>query len=324
MIKITAVLPTIGRIEYLDLSIRSLLEQKTPFDEIIIFDNSINQNLKQISQYGTSNKLKFIQSGKQLDAINSWNTAVHYATHEYVTIIGDDDILFNSYCDNIHEIIKFNEVGILKAYSIDKHGNKQGDLAYPDTTILTDKEFRKLRFDNKLSLFVPGIVFKKKLFQKIGGFTNTQIDGLAYADELLLTQLSYMSKQITISKEVCWQYRIHSEQIGNVKDISTYIKRANIYLDLYQSSLAQLGATEDEIYADFSRQQYLDKVCRYGIKLYGSYCGRHASFFTLFKNLIHYFLFDARVSTRARLRITLLTIKSYFGSTKLGKFIKDI
>ena len=64
---VTAVLPTIGRIKYLDIAIESILNQSKKFDEIIIFDNSIKQNLKDLSIFGTNESIKFIQSGKQLN-----------------------------------------------------------------------------------------------------------------------------------------------------------------------------------------------------------------------------------------------------------------
>lgn len=324
MRKVAAVLPTIGRIKYLDIAIESILNQSKKFDEVIVFDNSIEQNIKDISKFGVSEIIKFIQSGKQLNAIDSWNICVQNATSEYVTIIGDDDILLPNYCKNIHNLLEFSDVGILKAYSIDENGDRKNKLVYFGEKVLTDKEFRTLRFLNKLSLFVPGMVFKKELFSKIGGFKNTHIDGLAYSDELLLSQLSVLAGNISISEEFCWNYRVHSEQIAGVKDISTYVDRTMRYLELYEDSLMVLHVNKNEFYPQFTRQDYIDRVSMYGIILYGVDTGTYRNIFTLLSNLIKYFIFDNRVSLKSRIKTTLSSIKAFTGTTKLGKVIKRI
>lgn len=324
MKKVTAVLPTIGRIKYLDIAIDSILNQSKKFDEVIVFDNSTEQNLKELSIFGYSESIEFVQSGKQLNAIDSWNTAVKNATSEYVTIIGDDDVLLPNYCENIHKLLELSEVGVLKAYSIDDNGDRKDKLVYPEEKVLTDKEFRILRFFNKLSLFVPGIVFKKELFLEIGGFKNTYIDGLAYSDELLLSQLSVLVGKISISEEYCWNYRVHSEQIAGVKDISTYVDKVMQYIELYENSLMLVHVNKNEFYPQLTKQAYIDRVCMYGIVLYSVYTGTYRNIFTLLSNLINHFIFDNRVSLISRLKITLLSIKAFMGSTKFGKALRKI
>lgn len=324
MNKVTAVLPTIGRLKYLDTAIKSILNQNKEFDEIVVFDNSKEQNLKEISIFKDNSSITFIKSGDQLIAIDSWNTAVRCAKNEYVTIIGDDDVLLPNYCENIHKILEKSEVGILKAIHIDENEKEKGNLIYPKETILTDSEFRKARFENRISLFVPGIVFKKELFLQSEGFKNTYIDGLAYSDELLLTQMSFLAKKIAISDEICWKYRIHSGQIGGVNDISTYVIRSLKYIKLYEISLINVGMRKEQIYLEFSKQEYIDKVCRYGMKLYGSSVGRNKIILVLFYNLLKYFIFDETVSLESRFKTTASTVKAFLGSTKLGKTIKEI
>jgi glycosyltransferase involved in cell wall biosynthesis len=324
MKKITAVLPTIGRMRYLDLAIESILNQDKSFDEIIIFDNSVEQNIEKLSKYNNYRELTFIKSGQHLNAIDSWNTAVSYATNEYVTIIGDDDILMSNYYENIQGVLVLSDVGILKAISIDENSEYAGELIYPDKTLLTYSEFRNDRFNGKISLFVPGIVFKKELFLKVGGFKNTYIDGLAYADELLLTELSFLSSTISVSKKVCWKYRIHSAQIAGVKDISTYVSRSEKYIKLYETSLISIGMKKEDIFLEFTKQDYIDKVSRYGLKLYGAYSGEHKSIFTYISNLINSFVFDNRISLKSRLKITLSSLRSFVGTCRIGKLIKGM
>lgn len=322
MKRVTVVLPTIGRTEYLDISIESILKQSRKFDEIVIFDNSVKQNLKNISKFGNDETVKFICSGEHLNAIDSWNSAVKITNCEYVTIVGDDDILLPNYCENIHQLLQNSDVGILKAYNIDKNGILRDRLTYPNQNLLTGREFRNLRFFNKLSLFVPGIVFKKELFLSIGGFKDTQIDGFAYSDELLLSQLSALTNNIGMSKDFCWKYRIHFDQIGGVKNISNYVSRVINYIELYENSLKLVNI--DEVYLDFTKQDYIDKVCRYGIKLYGTYSGKNENIFVFLLNLVRYFIFNKQVSQKIRFKIALSSIGSFINATNIGKQIKRV
>jgi glycosyltransferase involved in cell wall biosynthesis len=324
MKKITAVLPTIGRMQYLDVAIESLIKQSKPFDEIIIFDNSLEQKVDTISRFGRNNFVKFIRSGKQLAPVDSWNNAVRSASNEYVTIIGDDDVLLPNYCESIHEILKNSEVGILKAYSIDENGKEKSRLLYPNKKKVTDKDFRKLRFFSQLALFVPGIVFKKRLFLNIEGFKNTYMDGLAYSDELLLTQLSFLCGNVALSEKICWHYRIHSGQIGGVKDISDYVDKAEGYVELFEKSLMSLGASRREIYNDFTRQDYLDKVCRFGITNFSGYIGKNGNIITLIRSLFKYCFLDSRISLGCKFMTIALSFKSFFRWTPVGKILKKI
>ena len=154
MKKITAVIPTIGKTGYLDLTIKSILDQSTPFDEIIVFDNSAEQNVKDLSKYSNNEFIKFEYSNKHLSAIESWNHSVSLAMSEFVTIVGDDDILEHNYCENAKLIVEENKFGILKGNIIDSDGRNKGKLPYPTKKHLDVNEFLSLRLVNELSLFV--------------------------------------------------------------------------------------------------------------------------------------------------------------------------
>lgn len=322
MRKISLVIPTVGRIKYLDITIESALNQTEAFAEVIVFDNSKEQNLKDISKFGNKGLVKFVCSRVQLNAIDSWNTAVKSANYEYVTIMGDDDVLLDNYCENAVKLLELSEVGILKAFAINENGDRIKRLPYPGKFLLSDKEFRTMRYLNKISLFVPGIIFKKELFLKVGGFKNSYIDGFACSDDLLLTQLSLVSKNIAVSEDFCWCYRVHQDQIAGVKDISTYVDRTIKYIELYESSLLFLGIDKSEIYPNFSKKDYIGKICRYGINLYGAYCGKNKNFLSFFYNIYRYFIRDKRISFGKRLLLTIYGIKGFLGAKKIGQWLK--
>ena len=279
MNKLSAVLPTIGRIKYLDLSIKSILDQSTPFDEIIVFDNSIEQNIQKVSKFSNNNSIIFIRSKKRLAAIESWNKSVSLASSEYVTIIGDDDIVENNYCENAKKIIKYNEFGILKSYIINENGKGKKRLQYPEKKSVDINEFLSLRLNKEISLFVPGLVFNKKIFEKIGGFKNTYFDGYACSDELLVTEFLLESKKLALSDEYCWNYRVHSKQIGSVKNLGEFIGNLNEYLNFYESILKK-NSIKFNLDTD-----YKEKYLKYGYKQYSKFASKRVKIHFFIKEL---------------------------------------
>jgi len=310
MKKVAAVLPTIGRIKYLDIAIESILNQSKKFDEVIVFDNSIEQNLKELSIFGANESIKFIQSGKQLNAINSWNTAVQSAVCDYVTIIGDDDIVDNNYRQEIDDILKNNEFGILKARAIDKDGDLLHNLSYPtNTTQVDSKEFRQYRFAGKLSLFVPGVVFKKEHFLRLGGFLNSNLNGLAYSDDMLYYKLSHLAGSVGISNNICWSYRIHTEQIGSLKAISNYIDKVYYYVEMLENEMKSLSVNKKDLYEKFSRHKYIERILRSELNKFSLYCINKNMYLFLVQSLIKNILFDKRLAFYFKLKIIYGVIK---------------
>lgn len=121
--KVSVVIPTIGRIEYLDKAIESLLNQSIPFSEIIIFDNSIEQNIRELSKYKDNENLHWKKSGKQLDPINSWNMAVKTTSFEYVTVFGDDDIAYNEFHSYIQKNLEKSDFVYINYDIMDENDN---------------------------------------------------------------------------------------------------------------------------------------------------------------------------------------------------------
>ena len=221
------VLPTIGREGFLDKSISSLLEQSVQADEFLVFDNSVSQDLKKKSKYGNHEKIRWVQSGtEQLCAIDSWNTAILSSKCEYVTVAGDDDLFMNNYIAEAKKIIQRVDLGFLRAVVINENDKEVRTLPFPKESLLSSRQFRSYRFGvgDKISFFVPGSVFKKEIFEKVGGYIDSKLPGAASSDELLYFQMSAITKEVGLSEKVCWKYRIHSGQIANVGNYKDYVK----------------------------------------------------------------------------------------------------
>jgi glycosyltransferase involved in cell wall biosynthesis len=298
--KISVVIPTIGRVEFLDQAIESILEQTVAADEIIIFDNSELQLLKNISKYGETESINWVQSGSGLDAVKSWNSAVESASCEYVTILGDDDIACSNYIKEAKNIIKSNNFGILKAIIIDEAGFFKKSLIYPEKKEISYSELRKYRIKGRISLYVPGLVFKKSYFFDANCFENTGMPGSAFSDELLCYKLALISNKCVISDEICWEYRKHSTSLGVMNNFEAYVGRAIEYVDLMSNSLSDAG---DKICFsnEVQKQKYLDYVCNYGFLQFLKYQTRNNNnIFLIIRDFYLLYLSDKRISRKAK------------------------
>lgn len=314
--KISLIIPTIGRVDYLDLLLKSVFQQKIKADEIIVFDNSKDQNLSILSKYGGNSLVTWLCSGGHLDAIESWNQAILSASCDYVSVIGDDDVLLPNYISECGNIISKVEFGILKAFSIDSNGIVIEILPYPKRTLLASEQFRHLRLKRKISLFVPGVVFKKNLFIEAGMFSDTEIDGYAYADELLYFKLAVLSRQVMYSREECWKYRIHSNQIGGIRSLDGYIDKCVRYVTAFEHVLITYGVDPKRIYPKkYSRQVYIDQLSKGVLSFTHNTINlsRKSSLNAIYSIKDNYF-FDGRVSFKSKLilmpRIIYILLKS--------------
>ena len=109
MTKISVIIPTKNRANYLAHTIESALNQNYDDYEIIISDNFSNDNTKDIVEKFKSKKIKYYKSEKELSRTESWNFALSKANGDYITFLGDDDSLCKNSITLLDKILfKFN------------------------------------------------------------------------------------------------------------------------------------------------------------------------------------------------------------------------
>ncbi len=111
-IKISACIPTYNRAGYLKCTIRSLLNQSVPVDEIIVVDDGSTDNTKQVVEsFGLTEKIRYYKfqrdEGKprHLTIVDIFNYCVERASCEFVSIIGDDDLVAHNWSEVVKNSI---------------------------------------------------------------------------------------------------------------------------------------------------------------------------------------------------------------------------
>lgn len=258
--KVSVVIPTIGRLNYLDHSIQSLLNQAVPFSEIIVFDNSVEQNVRVLSSFENHPKIKWAKSGKQLDVIQSWNTAVSLCSNEYVTIFSDDDLALIDFHNEIQKGLVYSDLIFLPYQTMDEKSIVLGENRRQFRS-LSSNEFRHKRMLGATISLVPGVVFKKIHFNYVGGFVCNFLPNALYLDDLLWFKISALAKNVYFSNTICWKYRIHQSQIGYLTNLRVFTENVVRYVDLVVTSLKKLGVDEDYIFPrGKSEIDYIDSL----------------------------------------------------------------
>ncbi|RRJ94498.1 glycosyltransferase [Opitutaceae bacterium TAV4] len=245
LMKLTAVIPTIGRLPFLDFSIGSLLAQRIPFDEILIVDNSSDQNLQQLSRWGRMTGVRWERSGGGLPATQNWNLAVRLCSYEYVTIFGDDDIARENFCDELRTGLRNSGMVFCNFDVIDEHG----DIVRRGKTLpmqFTAAQFRHARMRGELYTVIPGFAFRQKDFIDIGGFRHLGLPKDLYCDDDLWFRLSERAGSLTVARGTSWCYRIHDGQVGHVFSYRTFLQNIDEFVKLMMEALKELGVVEKE------------------------------------------------------------------------------
>lgn len=234
--------------EFLDILIESLINQTAPFDEIVVFDNSDAQNLRELSKFGNNSSLKWICSGGGLHVLDSFDSAVKSASHPYVIMFGDDDVASTIFCEEARKVLDRADFGVLPFNGIDITGkviSPSPVMARPRPD-MSAKEFRHKMLRKELGWPMPGVVFKKEKYLKVGGMTSSGLPIHYCSDDLLWLKLTAIETNVAFGSRISWSFRTHSDRSRHV-DMKLYASGYHNFIKLMTSSLLRLGVEATDI-----------------------------------------------------------------------------
>lgn len=94
--KVSVLIPTYNRAEFLSLCIESALAQDYPNLEVIVSDNASDDNTGEMMQkkYGADSRVRYYRNETNLGVFPNWERLLYeYATGEYGKLLCDDDYL---------------------------------------------------------------------------------------------------------------------------------------------------------------------------------------------------------------------------------------
>ena len=97
MDKVSVIIPTYKRCDFIDRAINSILNQSYPNIEIVIVDDNgdgtldRNKMIEIMNKYESDNRIKYIKNPVNKGGALARNIGIQAATGEFITFLDDDD-----------------------------------------------------------------------------------------------------------------------------------------------------------------------------------------------------------------------------------------
>jgi len=113
-LKISFLLPTRNRLEYLKLAVETVRRQDCPDWEIVISDNDSSEDIAGYTASLEDDRIVYRRTSHFLPVTDNWNAALAHSSGDYVLMLGDDDGLLPGYvmrmCDAVE---RFSEPDVI-------------------------------------------------------------------------------------------------------------------------------------------------------------------------------------------------------------------
>jgi glycosyltransferase involved in cell wall biosynthesis len=206
MPKISVIIPTYNRADYICETIDSVLNQTyKDFELIVVDDGSTDDTKKKLEKYGS--KIKLIEQPNSERAV-ARNNGVKNSTGEYIAFLDSDDIWIEDKLEKQVKVLDENNDYILvygQCHRIDDNSNKI-KIAKRQLEGHSGEIFEKLLMRNLVVSPTP--VIRREYFEKTDGFQTRYIP---YEDWEFWVRFSLLGKFYYIDEPLSY-YRIHPGQ----------------------------------------------------------------------------------------------------------------
>lgn len=210
--KVSVIIPAYNRVDYIDQTIMSVLEQTYSNIELIVVDDgSTDGTYEKLESYG--DRLTLLTHKKRINKGQSAaiNLGMTKATGKYIAILDSDDYWeLNKLRVQVACLERHPDVGLVYAngYAV----NAKGDSLYP---IYSEKHVEPndpnaVLLDCYIALPVNSLV-RKKVYDLVGDFNETY---RAAQDHDMLIRIAEVT-ELAYLPEFLWYYRRHGDSISS-------------------------------------------------------------------------------------------------------------
>lgn len=103
--KFTIIIPTRDRVDVLRYALGTAITQDYENFEVIVSDNSSNDNTFEVVSRFDDERIKYVNTGERLSMSHNWEFALTHINEGWVTILGDDDAMLPGALARANQII---------------------------------------------------------------------------------------------------------------------------------------------------------------------------------------------------------------------------
>lgn len=169
MVKISIIIPVYNAEKYIAETLDSALAQTfKDFEIICVDDGSTDKSAKILKDYAKKDKRIKIISQKNSGVVTARNNAIAQSSGKYIYTLDSDDLIEKTTLEQLYRAINANKGDIITT-RVMYFGTETGEMVLPQPTK------KNMARQNCL---VNAALFKRTLFDRIGGFDTAFNDGL--------------------------------------------------------------------------------------------------------------------------------------------------
>lgn len=227
--KIQIVILTRNRPLLLKQTVDSVLKQTYKDFQVIISDNSTNDETQQIISHNFSyvNNLKYIRREPQFqDFFKHANCNISEITSDYFILFHDDDLMLPTFIETLIDTLEKDHTLVAaasNAYNIDVNGNITGKYtSKKGTKVITYTKEMMLLYANNTSLPFPSYMYRTEAIK------NLRFDaskGGKYSDSCFILDLVHKGNIMLLFDFYGMQYRRSDFQDSHFMDVKARCKQ---------------------------------------------------------------------------------------------------
>lgn len=206
--KYSFIIPTYNSLRWIQPCIESILAQTfTGFDIIILDSGSTDDTLGWIRSLNNT-KIRIYPADSRLGIVENWQRITSVPRHEFMTIMGHDDIIYPNYLATINSLIESNPGAALYQTHfdlIDENG-KIIRACLPMKTHITPELLLESVLQHTIEIVATGFMVRSKTYDSVGGISP--YPNLLYADTELWLKL-ILNSYLAVAQETCFGFRFH-------------------------------------------------------------------------------------------------------------------
>jgi glycosyltransferase involved in cell wall biosynthesis len=105
-LKLSVLIPTRNRLEYLRLAVESVMRQSCPDWEIVISDNCSRDDVAGYVDSLSDPRVMYHRTERPVPVTENWNRALAFSSGDHVIMLGDDDALLDGYVSRMGQLIE--------------------------------------------------------------------------------------------------------------------------------------------------------------------------------------------------------------------------
>lgn len=225
--KISVVIPTRNRAQYLSQALDSVFAQTYPASEIIVVDDGSTDDTRlKLDTLIREDRIRyFLQSQRGVSAAR--NKGIEFTQCPFIAFLDSDDLFLPTKLEKQMRVFEINpHLGFVHC-SFSKFNDQGKDLGIRDTSRFAGKIYPGILHEWSVLMAMPCLLVRTEVIREIGGFDEQ----MTWAEDLDLWRRIARRYDVGVVPEALVRVRVHAtstsfDRSGGVSGFERYLEKA--------------------------------------------------------------------------------------------------